>query len=93
MYTSYPFIDASTEGHEEEEVFYEEEEENFDYCTNQGKLLLMQAFTNASYILASYPNAKLYESKAPLHFYLMSKDPTPSFILASLYFAYQSLLL
>ncbi len=43
MYTSYPFIDASTEGHEEEEVFYEEEEENFDHCTNQGKLLLMQA--------------------------------------------------
>jgi hypothetical protein len=36
--TSYPFIDASTEGYEEEEVFYEEEEEHFDNCTNQGKL-------------------------------------------------------
>jgi hypothetical protein len=37
--SSYPFIDASTEGYEEEEVFYEEEEEeNFDHCTNQGKL-------------------------------------------------------
>jgi hypothetical protein len=36
--TSYPFIDGSTEGYEEEEVFYEEEEKNFDHCTNQGKL-------------------------------------------------------
>jgi hypothetical protein len=34
--TSYPFIDASTEGYEEE-VFYEEEE-HFDQYTNQGKL-------------------------------------------------------
>jgi hypothetical protein len=40
---SYCILDASTEGYEEEEVFYEEEEEHFDYCTNQGKLLLMQA--------------------------------------------------
>ena len=36
--SSYPFIDASTEGYEEEEVFYEEEEEKFDHCTTQGKL-------------------------------------------------------
>ena len=42
MYASYPFIDASTEGYEEEEVFYEEEEEHFDQYTNQGKLLPMQ---------------------------------------------------
>ena len=32
------FIDASTEGYEEEEGDYEEEEEYFDNCTNQGKL-------------------------------------------------------
>jgi hypothetical protein len=36
--SSYPFIDASTEGYEEEEVFYEEKEEHFDQYTNQGKL-------------------------------------------------------
>ena len=36
--TSYPFIDASIEGYEEEEVFYEEEEEHFDQYSNQGKL-------------------------------------------------------
>ena len=34
----YLFIDASTEGYEEEEEVYEEEEEHFDHCTNQGKL-------------------------------------------------------
>jgi hypothetical protein len=31
-------MDGSTEGYEEEEVFYEEEEEHFDQYTNQGKL-------------------------------------------------------
>ena len=41
--TSYTFIDASTEGYEEEEVFYEEEEGHFDQYSNQGKLLPMQA--------------------------------------------------
>ena len=44
----YVFIDASTEEYEEEAEVYEEEEEHFDNCTNQGKLipcmlLLMQA--------------------------------------------------
>ena len=36
----YPFlfIDASTEGYEEEEGDYEEEEGPFDICANQGKL-------------------------------------------------------
>ena len=34
----YLFIDASTEGYEEEERDYEEEEEHFDNYTNQGKL-------------------------------------------------------
>ena len=40
--TSYSFIDASTEGYEEEET-YEEEENHFDHQPNQGKLLSMQA--------------------------------------------------
>ena len=43
MYTSYPFIDASTKEYQEEEVYFEEEEENFDHCTNQGKLIFLQA--------------------------------------------------
>ena len=33
------FIDANTEEYEEEEGDYEEEEEHFDNCTNQGKLI------------------------------------------------------
>ena len=43
MCIPYLFIDASTEGYEEEEGDYEEEEEHFDNCTNQGKLIPMQA--------------------------------------------------
>ena len=39
----YLFLDASTAGYEEEEGDYEEEEEHFDHCTNQGKLIPMQA--------------------------------------------------
>ena len=39
----YSSIDASTEGYPEEEVIYEEEEENFDQYTNQGKLIPMKA--------------------------------------------------
>ena len=39
--TSYSFIDASTEGYEEEEV-YEEEGDHFDNLPNQGKLTSMQ---------------------------------------------------
>ena len=71
-------LDASTEEYqeEEEEVYFQGEEDHFDQYTNQGKLIFLQAFTNASYTLASYPNARLYESKALLHFYLMSTDPT-----------------
>ena len=39
----YAFIDASTGDYQEEEVFYqEEEEENFDHYTNQGKLIFLQ---------------------------------------------------
>ena len=37
------FIDASTEEYEDEAEVYEEEEEHFDNCTNQGKLIPMQA--------------------------------------------------
>ena len=43
MCTPYVFIDASTERYEEEGDYEEEEEENFDHCTNQGKLIPMQA--------------------------------------------------
>ena len=43
MCIPYLFIDASTEVYEEEEGDYEEEEEHFDNCTNQGKLIPMQA--------------------------------------------------
>ncbi|KAK1650811.1 hypothetical protein QYE76_068616 [Lolium multiflorum] len=57
-------LDASNEEYPEEEDYtQEEEEENFDSYPNQGKLLPMQANT-----LASHPNAKLFMSKAPLHF-------------------------
>jgi hypothetical protein len=45
MLYSYPFIDASPGDYEEEEVIYEEEEDHFDNCTNQGKLLLTQDIT------------------------------------------------
>ena len=44
MCIPYLFIDASTEGYEEEGDYEEEEEEeHFDNCTNQGKLIPMQA--------------------------------------------------
>ena len=43
MCIPYSFIDASTEGYEEEGDYEEEEEEHFDNCTNQGKLIPMQA--------------------------------------------------
>ena len=43
MCIPYLFIDASTEGYEEEEGDYEEEEEHFDHGTNQGKLIPLQA--------------------------------------------------
>jgi hypothetical protein len=80
LYTSYPFIDASTKGYEEEEVFYEEEEENFDHCTNQGKLYSCKL-----------PKCKLYLSKAPIHTTLCFTFQVPVFILQSFYFDYQGL--
>ena len=50
---SYPFLDASTEEYQEEEVYFQEEEDHFDQYTNQGKLIFLQS-------------AKLYQSKAHL---------------------------
>ena len=50
----YLFIDASPEGYEEEGDYEEEEEEhcansaNCAHCTNQGKLIPMQANPSAS---------------------------------------------
>ena len=41
--SSYSFIDASTGDYQEEEVYLEEEEENFDQYTNQGKLIFLQS--------------------------------------------------
>jgi hypothetical protein len=49
----YSYLDASTEEYTEEEEDYFEEEENFDHYSNQGKLLLMQANTFASSMVAS----------------------------------------
>ena len=44
LLSSYPFIDASTEGYEgDDETIYGKEEEHFDQYTNQGKLIPMQA--------------------------------------------------
>ena len=41
MFNPYVFIDDSTDQvYEEEEFYQEEEEENFNHCTNQGKLAL-----------------------------------------------------
>ena len=41
--TPYVFIEDSTDqAYEEEEFYQEEEEENFNHCTNQGKLALDQ---------------------------------------------------
>ena len=56
--------------------------------TRKKKKTLITAPLKASYTLASYPSAKLYEGKAPLHHYFLFKDPIPSFILAKflLYF-------
>ena len=75
--SSYSFIDANTGDYQEEEVFYqEEEEENFDHPTNQGKLTI-----------ADHHDAKLYLSKAPSHFnfYVL---PIPCFYLAIILLIY-----
>ena len=67
--SSYSFIDASTGDYQEEEVFYqEEEEEHFDHLTNPGKLIFLQARLMQADKLANHHGAKLYQSKASLHF-------------------------
>ena len=43
MCIPYLFIDVSTEEYEEEGDYEEEEEEHLDNCTNQGKLMPLQA--------------------------------------------------
>ena len=85
--SSYSFLDASTGDYQEEEVFYQEEEENFDHITTQGKLLpmqdrLMQVIMLQANTLARFPCAKLYKSKAPI-FLFMLNAPIPSFYFTS----------
>ena len=74
----YLFIDASTEGYEEEEGDYEEEEEHFDNCTNQGKLIPMQAIL-------------VQASKGTIATYLF-REPYQSQVFILQAFIYQSLL-
>jgi hypothetical protein len=40
IYTSYSYIDASTDEYQEEDAYSQEEEENFDNYSAQGKLTL-----------------------------------------------------
>jgi hypothetical protein len=47
LYTSYSCIDASTKEYQEEEVYSQEEEENFDHYTTQGKLTTFAKFPSA----------------------------------------------
>ena len=67
MCIPYLFIDASTDVYEEEEA-YEEEEEHFDNCTNQGKLILVQASKDILQFiyLGNLSHSKFYFAK--LHF-------------------------
>ena len=59
--SSYSFIDASTGDYQEEEVFYQEEEqENFDHITNQGKLTLLQGSLVQSSTRARHHHILLY---------------------------------
>ena len=98
MCTRISFIDASAEGYEEEEV-YEEEEENFDHCTTQGKLILMKSNIGASYIDASYYNDQVLlvqailvqASKDTIAIYLFRESyQSQVFILQAFTFIYQS---
>ena len=73
--TSYPFLDASTEEYQEEEVYFQEEEDHFDQYTNQGKLIFLQS-------------AKLYQSKAPSPIILCFLIPSQVLFLQSFYFIY-----
>ena len=82
--SSYSFIDASTGDYEEEEVFYQEEEqENFDHITNQGKLLPMQARLMQTILLASLYSCKVQSSTRARHHYILLYEPIPSFYFTS----------
>ena len=72
MYTSYSFIDASTKDYQEEEVYFEEEEENFDHYTNQGKLYSCKL-----------PKCKALLEQGTITYYFMFNDPNLSFYRAS----------
>ena len=63
--TSYPFLDASSEEYQEEEVYFQEEEDHFDQYTNQGKLIFLQS-------------AQLYQSK-DTHLLLYATWSNPKF--------------
>ena len=65
--TSYPFLDASTEEYQEEEVYFQEEEDHFDQYTNQGKLIFLQV-QSSNWARQHY-------------FYFICNDPIPSFTL------------
>ena len=79
--SSYSFIDANTGDYQEEEVFYqEEEEENFDHPTNQGKLLPMQ-------------DRFVQSSTRARHHYLLLYGPIPSFYFTSFLVFYLSKIL
>ena len=83
--TSYVFIDASTEEYAEEEEAYAEEEEHFDNCTNQGKLILVQASkdTIASYLFREpFPFQVLF-CKASLFSKSFYSSPLSEFILTT----------
>ena len=71
---SYPFLDASTEEYQEEEVYFQEEEDHFYQYTNQGKLIFLQ--------VQSSIGARHHYS------YLTCNDPIQSFYLTSFYFVY-----
>ena len=63
MLSLYSLIDASTEEYQEEEGYFEEEEENFDHYTNQGKLyycklLPMQAMLLHATLMQSSTRAR-----------------------------------
>ena len=63
MCIPYLSIDASTEEYEEEEGDYEEEEEHFDNCTNQGKLIPMQAILVQDAIATLFLFREPYQSQ------------------------------
>ena len=79
MCIPYLFIDASTEEYEEEEGDYEEEEEHFDNCTNQGKLIPMQAIL----VQASKDTIAIYLFREPYQ--------SQVFILQAFTYIYQSI--